>query len=58
MPQRDPDRLPTSTDPSGPCPRCGRLSNFVLRLTTAMMSSVVVAATGLTRVDTGFVPCL
>lgn len=25
---RDPDRLPDSTDPSGPCPRCGRPSNF------------------------------
>jgi Domain of unknown function (DUF4145) len=31
MPERDPDRLPTSTDPSGPCPRCGRLSNFGFR---------------------------
>jgi len=28
MPDRDPDRLPTSTDPTGPCPRCGRTSNF------------------------------
>jgi Domain of unknown function (DUF4145) len=28
MPERDPDGLPTSTDPSGPCPRCGRTSNF------------------------------
>src|SRR6266566_1734038 len=27
-PARDPDRLPDSTDPSGPCPRCGRVSNF------------------------------
>lgn len=26
--ERDPDRLPDSTDPSGPCPRCGRPSNF------------------------------
>jgi Domain of unknown function (DUF4145) len=34
MPAPDPERLPTSTDPSGPCPRCGRLSNFGLRLTT------------------------
>jgi hypothetical protein len=25
---RDPDRLPDSSDPSGPCPRCGRPSNF------------------------------
>jgi hypothetical protein len=24
----DPDRLPDSTDPSGPCSRCGRVSNF------------------------------
>jgi hypothetical protein len=31
---RDPDRLPDSSDPSGPCPRCGRPSNFVLRETT------------------------
>ncbi len=30
MPRRDPDRLPTSSDPSGPCPRCGRSSNFTL----------------------------
>jgi hypothetical protein len=28
---RDPDRLPDSTDPSGPCPRCGRVSNFSKR---------------------------
>jgi hypothetical protein len=28
---RDPDRLPDSSDPSGPCPRCGRPSNFILR---------------------------
>jgi Domain of unknown function (DUF4145) len=33
MPEPDPDRLPTSSDPSGPCPRCGRLSNFGLRVT-------------------------
>ena len=30
MPERDLDRLPTSIDPSGPCPRCGCLSNFGL----------------------------
>jgi hypothetical protein len=24
----DPDRLPDTDDPSGPCPRCGRASNF------------------------------
>lgn len=24
----DPDSLPTSSDPNGPCPRCGRVSNF------------------------------
>ncbi len=28
---RDSDRLPDSSDPSGPCPRCGRPSNFTLR---------------------------
>jgi hypothetical protein len=28
MPEVDPDRLPTSTDPRGLCPRCGHLSNF------------------------------
>lgn len=28
--QRDPDALPDSTDPSGPCPRCGRVSSFEL----------------------------
>jgi hypothetical protein len=33
MPERDPERLPTSTDPNGPCPRCGHLSNFSLRVT-------------------------
>jgi hypothetical protein len=27
---RDPDRLPDSEDPSGPCPRCGRPSNFTV----------------------------
>ncbi len=26
----DPDRLPDSTDPNGPCPRCGRVANFTL----------------------------
>ena len=24
----DPDRLPDSTDPNGPCPRCGRVAHF------------------------------
>jgi Domain of unknown function (DUF4145) len=28
QPQRNPDTLPTSGDPSGPCLRCGRTSNF------------------------------
>ena len=28
QPARDPDTLPDSTDPHGPCPRCGRASNF------------------------------
>jgi len=27
---RDPDRLPDSSDRSGPCPRCGRVSAFTL----------------------------
>lgn len=27
--ERDPDSLPTSSDPSGTCPRCRRTSNFV-----------------------------
>lgn len=27
--QRDPDMLPDSSDPSGPCPWCGRVSNFI-----------------------------
>lgn len=26
--ERNPDGLPHSSDPSGPCPRCGRVSNF------------------------------
>lgn len=30
QPPRNPDRLPDSQDPSGPCPRCGRPSNFQL----------------------------
>lgn len=30
QPARDPDTFPDSTDPSGPCPRCGRVSNFSL----------------------------
>jgi hypothetical protein len=28
MPSGNPDTLPTPNDPSGPCPRCGRISNF------------------------------
>lgn len=28
MPQEDPDGLPTPSDPTGPCPWCGRVSNF------------------------------
>ncbi len=28
LPERNPDTLPDSSDPSGPCPRCGRVSNF------------------------------
>jgi hypothetical protein len=27
-PARNPDTLPDAADPSGPCPRCGRVSNF------------------------------
>ena len=27
-PARNPDTLPDSSDPNGPCPRCGRASNF------------------------------
>jgi Domain of unknown function (DUF4145) len=33
QPARDPDALPDSTDPSGPCPRCGRVSNFAVART-------------------------
>jgi Domain of unknown function (DUF4145) len=33
MPERGPDRLPDSTDPSGPCPRCGNRSNYGLTAT-------------------------
>jgi hypothetical protein len=29
-PARDPDALPDFTDPSGPCPHCGRVSNFTV----------------------------
>ncbi|MEY2421776.1 MAG: hypothetical protein QOI95_1843 [Acidimicrobiaceae bacterium] len=28
---RDPDSLPDSSDPSGPCPRCGRVASFTLK---------------------------
>jgi hypothetical protein len=31
--QRDPDALPDSTDASGPCPRCGRVSSFSIEAT-------------------------
>jgi Domain of unknown function (DUF4145) len=31
-PDRDPDTLPTRKDPNGPCPRCGRVSNFSAEL--------------------------
>lgn len=34
QPRRDPDSLPDSTDPSGPCPRCGRVSTFSLEEAT------------------------
>lgn len=27
-PPSDPDRLPDSADPNGPCPRCGRVAHF------------------------------
>lgn len=30
LPPKPDDILPDSTDPHGPCPRCGRLSNFTL----------------------------
>ena len=30
-PTNDPDSLPDSTDPNGPCPRCGRIASFDLR---------------------------
>ena len=29
-PERNPDALPDSSDPSGPCPWCGRVSNFTV----------------------------
>jgi hypothetical protein len=28
--QRDPDRLPNTSDPTGPCPRCDRVSAFTV----------------------------
>ena len=34
--ERDPDSLPDSTDPSGPCPRCGRVSSFTIRGTAGV----------------------
>ncbi len=29
-PISNPDTLPDSTDPNGPCRRCGRMANFAL----------------------------
>ncbi len=31
LPEKPDDVLPDSTDPHGPCPRCGRLSNFTVK---------------------------
>lgn len=42
MPEVDPDRLPTSDDPNGLCPRCGRLSNFALRTSHAVTSGPMI----------------
>jgi hypothetical protein len=43
---RDPDRLPDSSDPSGPCPPCGRPSNFELRGTAPVTFTIGVYAVG------------
>jgi Domain of unknown function (DUF4145) len=41
---RDPDRLPDTSDPSGPCPRCGRPSNFGLHATFPLTYKVGIVA--------------
>jgi len=38
--ERNPDTLPTSRDPSGTCPRCGRVSNFTPEQSLNLRSSV------------------
>lgn len=42
--QRDPDTLPDSSDPSGPCPWCGRVSNFNRQLAFPLFPSANNAA--------------
>lgn len=37
---RNPDTLPTSRDPSGTCPRCGRVSNFSREQTQNLRGTV------------------
>jgi len=34
--ESNPETLPDSTDPSGPCPRCGRVSNFIVEGTVGV----------------------
>lgn len=41
---RDPDTLPTSTDPSGTCPRCGRVAQFTSVQTLVLKRQISFAA--------------
>lgn len=48
MADTNPDSLPTPRDPSGPCPWCGRISNFYVGAETALS---VATASGITYPD-------
>jgi hypothetical protein len=39
MAERNPDTLPTPGDPSGPCPWCGRISNFTVTDVSGWLAS-------------------
>lgn len=40
QPERNPDTLPTSRDPSGRCPRCDRVSSFKVVLNESLLTGV------------------
>lgn len=39
-PNRNPDTLPTKRDPSGQCPRCGRVSNFDVASSDSLLERI------------------